>query len=165
MIDCIRHMNSGDLERVRAWRNHDSVKKFMFSQNEITFGAHHAWFNKADNDPLHKLFIYEEDKTPLGFTQLIGKDAHSFIYEWGFYISPDATKGTGTRMLQAMIKIAFERYNAYKVYGEVLGFNHASVKLHQRLGFKQEGVLKRHVFLNDTYHDVHCFGLFGNEII
>jgi RimJ/RimL family protein N-acetyltransferase len=53
--------------------------------------------------------------------------------------------------------------NGKKLFGEVLAFNKPSIKLHQKLGFSQEGVLREHYFLNDEYHDVYCFGMLKSE--
>lgn len=163
MASQLRPMKIDDLELIRAWRNHDNVRKFMFSQRVINSDAHQKWFKKANNDSLHKLFIFEDHADPIGFTQLKTKDNR--LYEWGFYTSPDAEKGSGTRMLKLVIQQAFHELRATKLYGEVLGFNRASIKLHEKLGFTQEGVLREHVFLNQAYQDVYCFGLLQSEIV
>lgn len=157
-------MSESDLTLVLAWRNHESVRKFMFSQEVITFEKHKEWFEGANMSPLHKLFIYEDSGMSAGFVQMKETDAQSHVYEWGFYISPDAAKGTGTKMLQAGIKQAFYCENALKLYGEVLDFNHASIKLHDKLGFTKEGILRKHAFVKHAYHDVHCFGLLRDEV-
>lgn len=164
MTGRMRRMDSSDLELIRAWRNHDSIRKFMFSQGEILPESHREWFNLNNNHPIHQLLMYEEGGQPVGFTQLKGRGESTFIYEWGFYTSPDAVRGTGTRMLKTVIHSAFERFNAYKIYGEVLGFNHPSIHLHKRLGFKEEGVLRQHFLLNQKYQDVYCFGLLQDEV-
>lgn len=165
MTGQIRQIDNGDLDLIRAWRNHAGIRSFMFSPETISLKSHREWFELNSNHPKNKLLLYEENGKPVGFTQLKGKGEKYFIYEWGFYISPNASKGTGTRMLETVIKNAFESFNANKIYGEVLGFNHQSIRLHKHLGFNEEGVLRQHFFLNQKYHDVHCFGLLRGEAI
>ena len=47
--------------------------------------------------------------------------------------------------------------------GQVLDFNIASMRLHQRFGFTQEGVLRQHSLVDGKHHDLLCFGLLTNE--
>lgn len=159
----LRLMIQDDLNLIREWRNNENIRKYMFSQDYISVEAHRKWFDFNQNHPLRKLLIYEENGNPLGFTQLKDKGENTHIYEWGFYISPEATKGTGTSMLKEVIHLAFDRFNALKIYGEVLDFNLSSIQLHQRLGFKEEGILRQHFLLNNKYHNVYCFGLLRGE--
>lgn len=165
MPNNIRPVNSSDLALILSWRNDDATRRFMFSQESISLEDHLKWFERNSKQASHKLLIYEESGQPTGFIQLKTKDEVAPIYEWGFYTKPGAVKGTGSRMLRAVISTAFEKLNAYKIYGEVLGFNHASINLHKRLGFKEEGVLRKHFMLNQEYQDVHCFGLLRDEVI
>lgn len=66
-------------------------------------------------------------------------------------------------MCALAIKYAFNVLGTNKVYGEVLDFNRASLKLHQKLGFREESCCReQHVVLSTT-HDIHCFGLLKDE--
>jgi UDP-4-amino-4,6-dideoxy-N-acetyl-beta-L-altrosamine N-acetyltransferase len=158
----LRKMVHDDLEIVRCWRNHPSVNKYMFKQEYITVDNHIEWFDSLSSDSLHQLFIYEENDKAIGFIHLKQKNKQTSVYEWGFYIEPESEKGTGTRMLQSAIKKVFNELNAHKIFGEVLEFNYASIRVHQSLGFKQEGLLKEHHVVDNEYYDVLCFGLVKN---
>ena len=153
-----------DLPTIRAWRNHADIKSFMCSQHFIEAEEHKSWFVKQSKDPLQHLYLYEEEGQPLGFLQLQKKSAENATYTWGFYISPDAPRGTGFNMTTLGLSTAFETLGAHKVFGEVLAFNPASIRLHQKLGFTQEGCLKQHQYVNGQYYDVYCFGLFQRGI-
>ncbi|VAW44220.1 hypothetical protein MNBD_GAMMA04-235 [hydrothermal vent metagenome] len=159
----LRLMTPQDLPMVRAWRNHSKVNVFMCSQQFISAEAHQAWFEKMQQDALRYLYLYEEESVAMGFVQFQQKSLESAVYEWGFYLNPEAPKGTGFRLTSQALHQAFEVLKAHKVCGEVLGFNQASIQLHKRLGFKQEGLLEQQHFLNHQYHDVHCFGLLHHE--
>ncbi len=155
----LRELELEDLAQVRTWRNHPKVSAFMCSQHIISEQEHQAWFEKNRDNPLKSLFLYEVSGEPMGFVQFDKKSIESDVYEWGFYINPEAPKGTGFQLTSLALNFAFQTLKAYKVAAEVLAFNQASIQLHVRLGFVQEGLLKQHHFLNNHYYDVHCFGL------
>ncbi len=152
-----------DLPMIRAWRNHADIKAFMCSQHHIEAEEHQQWFLKQSKNPLQHLYIYEVKGHSLGFLQLEKKSPDNDTYTWGFYIAPDAPRGTGFNMTTLGLSTAFEELGAQKVFGEVLAFNQASIRLHQKLGFTQEGCLKQHQYVNGQYYDVYCFGRFHLE--
>jgi UDP-2,4-diacetamido-2,4,6-trideoxy-beta-L-altropyranose hydrolase/UDP-4-amino-4,6-dideoxy-N-acetyl-beta-L-altrosamine N-acetyltransferase len=158
----LRIMTDADLPMVRAWRNHDSIRTFMLTQDDIAPDAHRSWFEKASTDPNRHLMIFEQDRQPNGFMNL-KVDPASNSADWGFYAAPGAPKGTGTRMGEAAIAYAFQTLGVNKICGQVLDYNEASLRFHQRLGFQKEGVLRAQARINTVYHDVVCFGLLKRE--
>jgi len=156
-------LTQADLPTIRAWRNHEQINAFMCAQHCISEVEHQQWFTQKEQDPLQYLYLYQENGVAQGFMQLQKISLESDVYRWGFYISPDASRGTGTKMTQQALKLAFDVLNAQKIAGEVLGFNHASRSLHNKLGFREEGCLKQHHYLNGQYHDLYCFGLLQSD--
>ncbi len=163
MSGVLRGVELTDLPSIRNWRNHPDINHYMFSQHEITEDEHYAWFEASHISLLRTLSVYEENGEIKGFLQLQKKSQESDVYEWGFYISPDAVRGTGTKMARLALNKIFIEMSGAKAYAEVLSFNIPSIKLHQKLGFYQEGLLRQHHFLNKQYNDVHCFGLLKSE--
>jgi len=47
----------------------------------------------------------------------------------------------------------------HKCSSTVLEGNVGSIKMHKKLGYEQEGVLKENIYLNGKCHDEICFGL------
>ena len=158
----VRRMCVSDLDRVLEWRNHPDVRRYMYSQHEISLAEHTHWFEKASGEPERYLLVFESDSAPLGFINLYRK-APGGIADWGFYVAPDAPKGTGTSLGAAALRYAFAEIGLHKVCGEALAYNERSIRFHQALGFSQEGVLRQQHFDGQNYHDVVCFGLLANE--
>jgi UDP-2,4-diacetamido-2,4,6-trideoxy-beta-L-altropyranose hydrolase/UDP-4-amino-4,6-dideoxy-N-acetyl-beta-L-altrosamine N-acetyltransferase len=132
----LRVMQNQDLVTVLRWRNHPTVKKFMLNTHEIGMREHLTWFERVSVDSSRMLLIYERRGVPMGFVQFSG------LYdprgaEWGFYLAPQAQKGTGRALGTAALKFGFIRLGISKIIGEVLPENAASIKFHQRLGFEQ----------------------------
>lgn len=158
----IRPMREGDLEQVLTWRNHPEVRRFMYTQHEISLDEHAHWFARMSQDPERNLLLFEIDTTPVGFINF-HQIARGGIADWGFYTAPDAPKGTGRALGQAALKYAFEEIALRKLCAEALAFNECSIRFHLNLGFQLEGVLREQHFDGQQYHDVVCFGLLASE--
>jgi UDP-4-amino-4,6-dideoxy-N-acetyl-beta-L-altrosamine N-acetyltransferase len=137
----------------------------MFTDQEITWEEHCEWFGRVRSAPDQKHFIYEYEKTPIGyiaFTRM--SDVHSRCY-WGFYIGePSVPAGAGTEMCSMAIAWLFQNTTMNKICGEVLGSNVRSIRLHEKLGFAKEGILQKHVNKNGIFEDVYCFAIFNESI-
>lgn len=163
MQDCeVRKMDTADLEQVLEWRNHPDVRKYMYTQHEITLEEHTQWFQSTVGDSQRHLLIFEKNKKPLGFVN-ITEIKKGGIADWGFYLSPQAPKGTGQVLGITALNYAFYEVGFHKVCGQALGFNERSIAFHLKLGFEQEGILRDQHFDGSNYHNVVCFGLLANE--
>ena len=158
----VRTMGEGDLEQVLAWRNHPEVARYMYTQHEISLDEHARWFSRTSQDPNRHLLVFEIDAEPLGFIN-IHQMGSGGVADWGFYVAPDAPKGTGQALGQAAMRYAFEVASLQKLCGQALVFNERSIRFHMKLGFQREGVLRHQHFDGQQYHDVICFGLLANE--
>jgi len=162
IADRMRPMNIDDLALVLSWRNHLDIRRYMYTQHEITLSEHHSWFERASANLDKHLLIFEIDSIPQGFVQMTQQSGGS-VAEWGFYISPDAMKGTGRRMGQLALRYAFEHIGLHKLCGQALVYNEPSVRFHCSLGFQQEGLLRDQHYDGKCFHDVLCFGLLNSE--
>jgi RimJ/RimL family protein N-acetyltransferase len=72
-------------------------------------------------------------------------------------------KGFGSKAMNAIIEFGFNRLNLYRLEGEVIDGNTASIKLLQNNGFTEEGRLREAKFVNGTYKDLLRYGLLRKE--
>lgn len=158
----VRPMTQEDLERVLTWRNHEDVRRYMYTQHEISLAEHTSWFERASQDSNRHLLVFECNAMPLGFINL-HQIAPGGVAEWGFYVAPDATKGTGRQLGEAALRYAFTHVGLHKLCGQALAYNERSIKFHSSLCFQQEGILRDQHFDGQNYHDVVCFGLMASE--
>lgn len=158
----IRKVTECDLSMVLAWRNHAAVRCYMLTQHEISLDEHRNWFAKASDDPSRCLLIVEKDKQAIGYVQFSNVEVGG-IADWGFYVRPNAPKGTGRKLGTIALNYAFGHLKLHKVCGQAIASNQASIVFHQRLGFQQEGVLRDQRYIDSAYHSLHCFGLLSVE--
>lgn len=158
----IRKVTEEDLPMVLAWRNHADVRRYMFTQHEISLDEHRNWYAKASQDRSRCLLIVEEDQQSIGYVQF-SKVEEDGVADWGFYARPDAPKGTGRKLGVMALNHAFGPLKLHKVCGQAIESNQASIAFHQRLGFTLEGVLRDQQRIKGAYHSLHCFGLLSTE--
>lgn len=158
----IRPMHASDLAMVLAWRNHPDIRRYMLTQHLITLDEHQRWFERALNDPQHQIMLVENQDQPFGLVHFTGIRAKASV-DWGFYLSPNASKGSGRALGRSALTFAFEQLQAHKVCSQVLADNTASIRFHERLGFSCEGRLREQVCIESRHHDLLCFGLLHSE--
>lgn len=157
-------MTVSDLESVLELRNHVEIRRYMFTQHEISFEEHALWFERATQNPGLELLVLEINKKCCGFVQF-RETNYRGVVDWGFYAAHDAPKGTGKKLGLAALRHAFKKENLHKVCGQALDWNQPSIEFHKSLGFKQEGFLRDQHFDGAVYHDLICFGMLRREWI
>lgn len=157
-----RALRHDDLPMILSWRNHPNVRQFMLTQHEIGSAEHQQWFEKAGNDCNRCLLVVEESERAIGYVQF-ARVSSGGIADWGFYANPSASKGSGRKIGTAALTYAFKELHLHKVCGQALDYNHASIALHTRLGFKQEGLLREQHRGANQYQGLVLFGLLACE--
>lgn len=72
-------------------------------------------------------------------------------------------KGYATDAIHLVLRFFFRELRYQKVNATVYAFNEASLALHRRLGFREEGRLRRMIFSNGAFHDEVILGLTAEE--
>lgn len=158
----LRPMAASDLQTVLQWRNHPAIRSSMLHQEEIRFADHQAWFERASTDTARRLLVAIDGDAAVGFVHFTHA-VPAAVSDWGFYAAPGAAKGTGTRLCAAALDLAFGELGLHKVCGQVLDTNPASARLHMKLGFVQEGLLREHHLIGSRHHNLVCFGILKRE--
>lgn len=88
------------------------------------------------------------------------KDIYRFNGELGYWLGePFWNHGILTKAVNMMITHIFDKYPVYKITAEVFIDNVASQRVLEKNGFIKEGLLKKHVYKNNSFHDVLLYGL------
>lgn len=162
-LGILRAINSDELELMLAWRNSPNVRTNMYTRHEISLSEHLAWWERIKQRTDQKYFMYEFMDTPVGiiaFTDIDTVNRNSF---WAFYASPAAPKGAGSKMEFLALEHAFGKLDLQKLCCEVLVFNSAVIKLHQKFGFKVEGIFREQHRLDESYIDIYRLGILASE--
>lgn len=105
----------------------------------------------------YPFIVYEEDNEILGYaygSKFRPKPAYSQTVESTVYVKHGAHgKQIGTQLYADLLAL-LKRNNLHIVLGVLTLPNEASVKLHEKFGFKQVAHLKEAGFKFDKWHDV-----------
>lgn len=160
----LRPMTSDDLEAVRTWRNHPTVRASMFTDHVITPEEHAAYFDRALKDPKKRYLICSDVAgADYGLGGLVGIDTAHGTADWGFYRNDRPGEHAGTWLGLLLLDEAFASLGLEKVSAEVLDGNTRSLRFHDRLGFVQEGVFRCHHLKDGVRYDVFRLALFRHD--
>jgi UDP-4-amino-4,6-dideoxy-N-acetyl-beta-L-altrosamine N-acetyltransferase len=159
----LRPFAPSDLERTFQWSNSGKVRESRYYDQPITWEDHYAWY-KSQSDRGSRFLICEWNQRPIGAVDFMEIQWQHGRAQWGFYLGDDELpKGTGTAMCYTGIEYAFHKLRFRKITAEVLASNVISRRLHETLGFSQEGCFREHVFKNGNYYDVYNLALFQSD--
>lgn len=85
-------------------------------------------------------------------------------FRTGIEISRDHRgKGYATEATELILTYMFGEQRLNKCEVEVYAFNEASLALHRKLGFVDEGRLRQHQYFAGGYHDMVLLGITADE--
>ncbi|PKG22769.1 UDP-4-amino-4,6-dideoxy-N-acetyl-beta-L-altrosamine N-acetyltransferase [Niallia nealsonii] len=160
----LKDIHKEDLMQLFNWRNQESIRNMMYNSDIILFDDHVCWFEglQKSEKAISKIFYY--DNIPYGVLNINNIDRMNNKCTWGFYIGPsDAPKGMGTVLGYTSLNYIFGELSMRKLSAEVLSINEKSLNFHKKLGFTQEGILRKHVIKNGEYMDVYLYGILKEE--
>jgi len=106
-----------------------------------------------------------ENDVLIGYTSINNIDHQNRVAEWGgIIISPEFTgKGYATEVGELVLDHVFNQLNINRCCSWLLDSNIASLKMTQKLGFKQEGILREIVYKNGKYQNAIMISLLRKE--
>lgn len=160
----LRPMKEADLDVVLRWRNSDRIRVNMYTDRLITMEEHCRWYATIQHTRASDCSIFEIDGQRMGFINFTRFDPQNQSCHWGFYVGePGAPRGSGTIMGYLGLEHCFENLRMRKCFGEAFDFNAASIAFHRKLGFREEGSLRKQIWKNGRYEDVLTFILSAEE--
>lgn len=91
-------------------------------------------------------------------------DPRAGWFEYGVTIGADhRRKGYAAEAVVMLLRFMFAERRYHKCQARIFAHNEASLTLHRRLGFVEEGRLRDHVFLAGRHHDLIMMGVLADE--
>ena len=106
-----------------------------------------------------------EDDRPIGTIGLFDLDLRNGSAGLGISIGApeDRGRGLGTDMLRALVAFGFGMLRLERIWLDVYDMNPAARRVYERVGFLHEGTLRRAVFREGRYLDVHRMAILADE--
>lgn len=166
----LRAYKEEDIEKATVYINDEEVKKLMDSTIPfpMTKWQEEEWIRsrKANTDFTYD-FAIEDLKTGkyIGGCSINECDVKNRTCVVGIMIGDKEYwgKGYGSDALKVLIKFIFEEVNMNKIKLNVFSFNNRAIACYKKVGFKEEGILKKEIYRNGKYYDEIIMAMFKDD--
>lgn len=148
----------------------DSVSQRAADQIHVPWSAarYREWAEKAALKPVEGdrvwLVIETLDGEVAGMTSTHEIDQQAGRFSYGIALGEEfKRRGLASEAVTMLLGFMFGERRYHKCESSVVAFNEASLALHRKLGFREEGRLRDHLFLSGRYHDTVLFGMTVDE--
>ena len=166
--------------RLRPWRLEDAELRFMASLDSPTLALHQdgivlptsvelqkAWLEKTaglKDDGMIRFAMENLNGDTVGWVTLHSRDQKNGTFGFGVAVYRDYRgQGNAVDAVRIVLKYGFWEQRYQKCNSACLHSNVASIRMHAKLGFIEEGRIRRNCFFNGTYHDEVLFGMTREE--
>jgi RimJ/RimL family protein N-acetyltransferase len=163
----LRALDRADAPVILPWVNDQRVIEHLLIHRPTSLAAEEAFIDSlARNDHDVVLGIAERESGRLvgvcGLHRIDLKNRHA---EFGIFIgeSDARGKGLGTEATALVIKYAFETLNLHRVWLRVYEDNKPAIRAYEKVGFRQEGVLRQENFRRGRYWNTVVMGLLTTD--
>ena len=121
----------------------------------------------ADSSRIDLLICLHENNQPIGDIVMMDIDHRNrnaivriSIFDQDFW-----GNGYGTEAMSLLLDFGFNIFNLHRIGLDVFSYNERGIKSYQKLGFKQEGIIRDALFYDGGYHDSILMGILKDEFI
>ncbi len=123
------------------WRNSLDVKKWMYSQDDISMQSHLDFIDGLQLSKDRQYLAVKKENNYVGVVDFTGIDFDKKQSYFGLYANPfDKFIGAGRVLEKVCLKYVFDFLNLNKIKLEVFSDNLRAVNLYKRYNFKEMGV-------------------------
>jgi len=167
----LRQLEPEDIYNLYSWTNKPEIASFfVFSRLPGSIEKTKKFLNsQLEGDPnnIHLVIEKLEPKEFIGVISLKNINWIDRNAEYAIVITDKKNMGKGYAKAAslAILKYAFLTINLERVYLNVLSTNSRAINFYERIGFRKEGILRRHVFKEGEYVDLLWYGILKNEFL
>jgi RimJ/RimL family protein N-acetyltransferase len=162
-----------DIENIRLWRN--AQIDVLRQKHLLTFEAQQLYFQKhvwptfQQENPSQILFSFLFKSQCIGYGGLTYLDWENARAEVSFLVDPlraeddQLYRQDFAHFLALLCQVAFEHLHLHRLLSETYAFRQSTLDVFKQLGFKQEGILREHVYKQGQWVDSIMHGLLAKE--
>ena len=167
----LRPVKRSDISYFLEWFNDLEVIQYLGMYLPMTEMAEEKFIEelgttRARSDALFVIEVIEGNSTkPIGNCGLGGINSKDNHANFGIVIGEKDywSKSYGTEAARLLINYGFQQLNLHRISSSAVAYNERSIKLHKKVGFREEGHLRQRMFKNGQYHDLVQFGILREE--
>lgn len=159
----LRTIEAEDIDFLQRTINDPRVRTTLAPVRPKNRPEQRDWIESlGETDSINLLICVDE--TPVGSADLKPPNQDWGVAEVGVMVDPDYwNEGYATAAVDRLCEYAFEERRLNKVYATVYATNPAGNRVFEKVGFENEGVLRKEGFVNGQHVDVHRYGLLADD--
>jgi RimJ/RimL family protein N-acetyltransferase len=163
----LRAVEEGDIATINeAIWDPEVTEQMSIAWPEAVAQTRQFWEWMRDSDSNVLLAIETLAGEFVGSVGLHGVDPRNRQAELGIWIArPHWDKGYGTDAVRVASRFGFREMDLQRVYLRVYDTNPRGIRAYEKVGFKEEGRLRRGQFVGGGYVDVIVMGLLAEDLI
>jgi len=164
----LRKLEESDLERTWKWVNDPDIFFAIGVHAPITKTAQKRWFDELDrsNSKIVFAICLHEGNKHVGNVSLDLIDYRHRNARLSIFVADPALRGQGigSRAMRLLIEYAFDFLNLHHLYCKTTAGKATVLDFYQKLGFKIEGRLREHEYIQGRYVDKIMLGLIRKDL-
>ena len=160
-------LREADVDKLFGWINDRDEVLLGAAYRPVHESAHREWIKETVRRPDTVIFAIRAapDERLVGYVQLVGIDPRARSAELRIRIGDRDARGQGVGLEAGglILRHAFEDLNLERVWAHVFPTNEPVRRGARRLGFQEEGRLRRAAYLAGEYVDVIVIGILRSE--
>jgi len=162
-------LTADDLPVLFRWINDRELVERNAPYKLVTEEQHQAWFDAVQRRPDVRIFAIRlrESGKLIGSCQLHSiHDVHrSAELQIRLGEAAERDHGYGTEALRLLLDVAFKGLNLHRVSLHVFSTNAVAIRLYEKIGFVQEGVLRKAAHIDGRNLNVIVMGILREEYV
>ncbi|HLR61049.1 MAG TPA: GNAT family N-acetyltransferase [Lentibacillus sp.] len=160
----LRALEKDDLTFLHKLFNNPDVMNYWFSESYMSMEHLKESYDKDKDNPKNREFILTDGEKQLGFVGLFDIEQRHRNAEFAIMIDPGHQgSGYAGKATKLAMDYAFSVLNLHKLYLIVSKVNEKASHVYEKAGFRAEGEMKEHFFINGEYHDSIMMSLFQRD--
>jgi RimJ/RimL family protein N-acetyltransferase len=165
----LRAAEPEDIPLFVTWMTDHRTTRTLGLAAPISRASEEQWFERMLADQgkggYHFVVCLLEDDRPIGTIGLFDMDLRNGSAGLGISIGApeDRGRGHGSDALRALVAFGFGMLRLERIWLDVYEMNPGARRLYERVGFVHEGTLRRAVFREGEFLDVHRMAILASE--
>ncbi len=162
-----RPLEREDAPRLAAFINHPDVRRNLLVHRPMNTAQEVGFIDTltaSQRDVLFAIVLRDGDRM-IGTSGLHDMDFRSRRATFGMLIGEPSEwgKGYGSEATRMVLDYGFGTLNLNRVQLEVLEHNVAGLRAYEKAGFRREGVMRQHHYVDGAYVDTLVMGILRSE--
>lgn len=166
----LRAFEPEDYVLINKWRNDEEIYRSLGGNlNFVSLAREKAWVQSKsieDNRGLYLAVCLKDSDEMIGYISLSNIDLRNLKAEIGGWIIGNKSlwnKGYAKESVSELLSYAFCQFPINKCSSYCLEEHTVSIKIHEALGFRHDGILRDEVFKNGEFKNLLVFSILRDE--